>query len=143
MAKTRSSQTPSKARKYKEKLTENLVVVLGFAPFQRRLGLFQITAQNARVGVAAFDLRLLNGGFEIPDGGVELLEVEVDARASAERFEVGRREGEGGVSIGQCVLVPRELDTNPSWFRQGVYQLDRGLTFKSVAARLDNSVARI
>lgn len=82
--------------------TEDLVVVLRFAPLQRRLGLFQFRLQGTDVGVrcAALGLGLLNRGFEIGNGGIVFLEVEVDPSAGAEGFEGVGGEQEGGVGIG-------------------------------------------
>jgi hypothetical protein len=82
--------------------TQNLVVILRFAPLQRRLCLFQFRLQGTDVGVRCTALRLglLNRGFEIGDGGIVFLEVEVDPSAGAEGFEGVGGEQEGGVGIG-------------------------------------------
>lgn len=82
--------------------TQDLVVILRFAPLQRRLCLFQFRLQGTDVGVrrTALCLGLLDRGFEIGDGGIEFFEVEVDASAGAQGFEGVGGEQEGGVGVG-------------------------------------------
>ena len=81
--------------------TQDLVVILGFTPLQRRLCLFQFRLQSTDVGVrrAALRLGLLDRGFEIGDAGIVFLEVEVDASARAQGFERVGGEQEGGVGV--------------------------------------------
>jgi hypothetical protein len=90
---------------------QDLVIVLRLAPLQRGLRLLQLVAQCADLGVrrGAFRLRLLDRGLEVRDGGVVLLEVQLDARACAQRFEGVRRELEGDVGIGERVFLAVEL----------------------------------
>jgi hypothetical protein len=68
--------------------------------------------------------------------------MQVDAGPGAEGFEGGGVEGEGGVDIGEGVVVVLQLV-----LRCEIYSLQTPvevrLTFKYVVARLDSRVARI
>lgn len=67
--------------------TQNLVIILRLTPLQRRLGLFQLTAERTHVRVGPLASGTLYGGFEIRDGGFEVLEMKVYSCACAEGFE--------------------------------------------------------
>jgi len=91
--------------------TEDLVVILGFAPLQRCLCLLQLRLQSTGVGVgrAALCLGLLNGRFEIGDGGIIFFHVEVDAGAGAKSFEGVRGKEEGGVGVSESFFLAFKL----------------------------------
>lgn len=95
---------------------QDLVIILALAPLQRRLRFPQLRAQRlllcVRAGaphpvVAAAELERL---LEVLDGGLVLLEVQLDAGARAEGLEGGAVELDGGVGVEEGVVVAVVLE---------------------------------
>ena len=58
--------------------TQNLVIILGLAPLQRRLGFLEFRLERPHFGDTIFELCLLQRSFKVSDGTLEILEVQVD-----------------------------------------------------------------
>lgn len=81
-----TSSTPIVETNNKKRLTKNFVVILRLAPLQLGLCLLQLHLQTLDVVHHVVKFCLLYGRFEVCNGGVVLLEMQVNACTSSEGF---------------------------------------------------------
>jgi hypothetical protein len=69
--------------------TQNLIIIFRLAPLQRRFSLFQLAMQSANIILRriTFRLGLLNGRFEIRNGGIIFFEMKINSRSCPQGFK--------------------------------------------------------
>jgi hypothetical protein len=88
---------------------KDLVIVLCLAPLELHLCLLDLNPQRLHIRSGVIEFGLLERRSEVAECFIVFFLMQVDAGTGAQGFEGGGMEGEGGVNIGEGVVVVLQL----------------------------------